>query len=389
MREEVAAWLVSASQTLVDVAGVVSPVFLVGFALSIFRRTRPWTGAILYWFSFLAGAATWFYGAGITFASFGWVGLFVGLVLLGVGVVPMGVIGGLLEGGELAAMARGLLLMVVVTFLFRGVGVWLLRSGPATAQQLDRIRWLVGNRDGAERADRGPETEASADELIRRLEALPQRRAEDELTEDDSAPVISPEEAREWVSGTLHGSRVRLAECLRAEGRDQLYLIKPRGFPLSGWFRPNWLEDAQGRVYATRAAAQNAAGYSGFMGAMEALERGGPLQGGELAEPRTEVVQVQRLPSWVREVEMADGKIVQLRHDTFAGGCGCLMYAGVICGGLVTVTTAWLRGLTAGTSVAVAVLLGLAVLIASWRFSERSDAEARAICLCGLPLDPR
>ena len=266
MREEVAAWLVSASQTLVDVAGVVSPVFLVGFALSIFRRTRPWTGAILYWFSFLAGAATWFYGAGITFASFGWVGLFVGLVLLGVGVVPMGVIGGLLEGGELAAMARGLLLMVVVTFLFRGVGVWLLRSGPATAQQLDRIRWLVGNRDGAERADRGPETEASADELIRRLEALPQRRAEDELTEDDSAPVISPEEAREWVSGTLHGSRVRLAECLRAEGRDQLYLIKPRGFPLSGWFRPNWLEDAQGRVYATRAAAQNAAGYSGFMG---------------------------------------------------------------------------------------------------------------------------
>ena len=94
MREEVAAWLLSASQTLVDVAGVVSLVFLVGFGLSIFRRTRPWTGAILYWFSFLAGAATWFYGAGITFASFGWVGLFVGLVLLGVGVVPMGVIGG-------------------------------------------------------------------------------------------------------------------------------------------------------------------------------------------------------------------------------------------------------------------------------------------------------
>ena len=56
-----------------------------------------------------------------------------GFVLLGVGVVPMGVIGGLLEGGELAAMARGLLLMLVVTFLFRGVGVWLLRSGPATA----------------------------------------------------------------------------------------------------------------------------------------------------------------------------------------------------------------------------------------------------------------
>ena len=191
MREEVAAWLLSASQTLVDVAGVVSPVFLVGFVLSIFRRTRPWTGAILYWFSFLAGAATWFYGAAITFASFGWMGLFVGIVLLGVGVVPMGVIGGFLEGGELAAMARGLLLMLVVTFVFRGAGVWLLRSGPATAQQLDHIKCLLGTRAGAlgivaERAERGPETEASADELIRRLEALPpRRRAESELTEEE------------------------------------------------------------------------------------------------------------------------------------------------------------------------------------------------------------
>ena len=198
-----------------------------------------------------------------------------------------------------------------------------------------------------------------------------------------SVPVVSPAEAREWVAGTLHGSRVRLAECLRAEGRGQLYMVKPRGYPVSGWFRPDWLKDAQGRVYATRAAAQNAAGYAGFLGSIDWLRRGWPLH--ERDEPRAEVVQVRRLPSWAREVEMADGEIVRLRHDAFAAGCGCLVWASLVCGGLTVVIVAWLRDLIAAAGVAVAVLLGAAVLLVGWWFSERSDAEARAICLCGLP----
>ena len=196
-------------------------------------------------------------------------------------------------------------------------------------------------------------------------------------------PVVSPAEVRDWVSGTLHDKRVRLAECLRAEGRGRLYLVRPRGYPVSGWFRPEWLKDAQGRVYATRAAAQNAAGYAGFLGAVDWLRRGWPLE--QLAESRAEVVQVRRLPSWVREVEMVDGEVVQLRRNTFAAGCGCLVWVGLICGGLVAVIAAWLRGLIAAAATAVAALLGVAVLIVGWRLSERSDAEARAICLCGLP----
>ena len=82
-------------------------------------------GDVLYCFSFVVGAATWLYGAAITFASFGWVGLFIGLFLFGVGVVPMGILGGFWEGGEFAAMARGLILMLAGTLLFRFVGLWL------------------------------------------------------------------------------------------------------------------------------------------------------------------------------------------------------------------------------------------------------------------------
>ena len=81
---------------------------------------------------------------------------------------------------------------------------------------------------------------------------------------------------------------------------------------------------------------------------------------------------------------MADGEIVQLRRDTFAAGCGCLVWVGLIGGVLVATITAWLRDLIAAVTAGAAVLAGVAVLIVGRWFMERSDAEARAICLCGL-----
>ena len=125
MRQEIAEWLIVAYRWMLDIALWASLVFPVGFVLSIFRRTRPFTGLILFLFSYLLGAATWLYGAAITFASFGWFGLFVGLVLFGIGVVPMGIIGGFWEGGEFAAMAWGLILLLAATAVFRMVGAWL------------------------------------------------------------------------------------------------------------------------------------------------------------------------------------------------------------------------------------------------------------------------
>lgn len=195
-------------------------------------------------------------------------------------------------------------------------------------------------------------------------------------------PVVSPAEAREWVPGTLHGSRVRLAESLRAEGRGWFYLVKPSRHRISGWFRPDWLEDAQARVYATRATARDAAEHASSKMAMEWLRRGWPIH--ELGDPGAEVVRVQRLPWWVREVEMADGEIVRLERDTFAAGCGCLVWVSLIGSVLVATITAWLSNLITAAIAAAAVLAGVAVLIAGRWFMERSDAEARAICLCGL-----
>lgn len=125
MQQTIAEWAFDASRLMMTLVTLGSPLILVGFVLSIFRRTRPWTGAILIGFSFLLGAATWFYGAAVSFASFGWIGLLLGLVVAGVGVVPLGIIGGFMVD---SGVALGLIAMLVGTFACRMIGVWLTES---------------------------------------------------------------------------------------------------------------------------------------------------------------------------------------------------------------------------------------------------------------------
>ena len=109
----------------------VFPLVLVAvLGLAIFRKTRPWGGLILIIFSYLVGVATWFFGAGATFASFGWFGLILGLIFMGIGVVPLGIIGGFIYLDS--SIAFGIIMMLVVTFMFRSAGFWLLaRASPA------------------------------------------------------------------------------------------------------------------------------------------------------------------------------------------------------------------------------------------------------------------
>lgn len=201
----------------------------------------------------------------------------------------------------------------------------------------------------------------------------------------EGPPHISPEDAREWVAATLHRRRIRMAEHLRETGRGQLWMVKPRGMPMSGWFRPDWLDGAQARVYASRKLASFGADMAGIAFMAEAAGRGWSTA--DIAEqvPAAVVVEVRRLPHFVRECEMVDREVVPLHHSTFAPGCGCLLQAGLIGGSLATVVAAWLGDLAAAGMTAAAALLGLATLYGFWWWSESSDADARAVCLCGLP----
>jgi hypothetical protein len=58
--------------------------------LGIFRATRGFAGIGLVGASWMLGAILWIYGAIATFIYWGLIGLIVGLVVAGIGVVPMG-----------------------------------------------------------------------------------------------------------------------------------------------------------------------------------------------------------------------------------------------------------------------------------------------------------
>jgi hypothetical protein len=89
--------------------------------LTFWRKTRGAAGVGLVVTSYIFGITTWLLGAAVTFGSFGWFGLIVGLLVLGIGVVPLGIIGAIfkLDNGGLALV---LFVMVVVTLgaRFRG-----------------------------------------------------------------------------------------------------------------------------------------------------------------------------------------------------------------------------------------------------------------------------
>lgn len=86
--------------------------------LSFWARARSWTTSGMIVASYIIGFTTWLLGAGMTFATFGWLGLLVGLLLFGVGVVPIGAIGAYfkLDQGVLAASIIG---MAVIAYGLR------------------------------------------------------------------------------------------------------------------------------------------------------------------------------------------------------------------------------------------------------------------------------
>lgn len=91
--------------------------------LAIWRKTRGAAGVGLLITSYIFGLTTWLLSAAVTFGSFGWFGLILGLLVLGVGVVPLAIIGAIfkLDNGGLALV---LFVMVVVTFGARAGGAY-------------------------------------------------------------------------------------------------------------------------------------------------------------------------------------------------------------------------------------------------------------------------
>jgi hypothetical protein len=125
MTEVIATFALKAYTILLPIAWIgVAIMVLVLIPMAFFNKTRSFASVGLFCASYLFGATTWFLGAGITFVTYGWFGLLLGLLLFGVGVVPVGIAGAYfrLDSGE---MAISLLAMSAVTYMAR-VGAMML-----------------------------------------------------------------------------------------------------------------------------------------------------------------------------------------------------------------------------------------------------------------------
>ena len=92
------------------------------FPLAAWRKTRRAAGVGLFVVSYIFGATTWFAGAAVSFASFGWIGLIIGLFIFGIGVVPLGIAGAFLKLG-INDLGLSLCVMLVITLAARFGGV--------------------------------------------------------------------------------------------------------------------------------------------------------------------------------------------------------------------------------------------------------------------------
>jgi hypothetical protein len=76
--------------------------------------------------SFVFGAMMWFCGLGVTYEAWGVAGVIIGLMIAGVGIVPVGMLAVLLQGEWQALIA--FVILILLTFGLRALGFWLAKK---------------------------------------------------------------------------------------------------------------------------------------------------------------------------------------------------------------------------------------------------------------------
>lgn len=66
--------------------------------LALFRWGRHFVGRVLRFFSFLLGVTAWLWGFLVTYLLWGWLAVAIGLLIFGVGVIPMAMVASGFEG---------------------------------------------------------------------------------------------------------------------------------------------------------------------------------------------------------------------------------------------------------------------------------------------------
>ena len=115
MNEAITRFSVDIYTFLLPIAWIgVGIVVVILLPMAIFRATRSAAGTGIFFSSYIFGLTTWFLGAAVTFVTWGWVGLLIGLLFFGVGVVPIGILAAFISL-KLPSLGFSLIVMSLIT----------------------------------------------------------------------------------------------------------------------------------------------------------------------------------------------------------------------------------------------------------------------------------
>ena len=101
-------WLVAVN------AVTVALVVLIFLPLAIFRRTQGFSGLAILISSYVFGLTLWVWGLLLTFSIWGFIAVFIGLAVMGIGVVPIAMLATLFNG--MWSTLAELLVLTAITF---------------------------------------------------------------------------------------------------------------------------------------------------------------------------------------------------------------------------------------------------------------------------------
>ena len=94
--------------------------------MAFFRRTKEFSGKAFFLSSYFYGALLWLGCLVITFKLWGWFGIVIGLILLGIGLVPIAIIATIIAG--LWGIVLHIAALIVIVWVTRTAGIALLRG---------------------------------------------------------------------------------------------------------------------------------------------------------------------------------------------------------------------------------------------------------------------
>jgi len=107
-------------------AGVLFVINIILLLFAFVPKARGFVGLVILISSYIYGLSAWIYGLAVTLALWGWLAVIIGLVLGGVGVVPIGMLASIFNGRW--DLFWTLFFTLILTLVARVVGYLLLSS---------------------------------------------------------------------------------------------------------------------------------------------------------------------------------------------------------------------------------------------------------------------